>query len=342
MTGALVGFAAWLVLPVMGELGDAQRPAVPLAGGAATWSEVSPEREKKAKALVEQGNQALYDSNLRGAAEYYRQALLSWDHPAIHYNLAMALRELGSLIECHKELELAVQHGAPPLSAQKYERAMSIKAAVEGELARLDLKCDEPGARVTIDGRTDLFVCPKVFGEWMLPGQHVVRMTKGGFSHPTEYNLTIEKGQKANIDLRMYSDDKWIEMRTQWPVWAPWAAVGTGVAAAAAGGIFHWQAWRQFRQYDTAITECAQDEGFTPCPPEQTQGLVGYLDQGNTRQNVALAAYIGGGVLLASGVVSLYLNVPRPFPVNPVAGARIAVAPSLGPGTGGVVLSLAF
>src|SRR5690349_12569407 len=55
---------------------------------------VSPERQEAALKHLQEGNGLLKESLFVAAAKVYRQALTEWDHPGIHYNLALALLNL--------------------------------------------------------------------------------------------------------------------------------------------------------------------------------------------------------------------------------------------------------
>src|SRR4051794_12585964 len=104
-------------------------------------------------------------------------------------------------------------------------------AELEVELARLELSCEEPGAQVTVDGHPGGPQCPGSSVTWMQPGAHAVLIIKAGF-HPTEKKLTLEKGAKPAVPLRLYTDAQWTQLRTPWPQWAPWVVVGAGAAVA--------------------------------------------------------------------------------------------------------------
>src|ERR1700733_7519084 len=47
-----------------------------------------------------------------------RDALKHWDHPAIHYNLALAQMELAQPIEAYDNLTTAIKYGDAPLQSK--------------------------------------------------------------------------------------------------------------------------------------------------------------------------------------------------------------------------------
>lgn len=317
------------------------------AAGKMPWDNVTPAQEQQATALFEQGNRELLEYRFEDAASHYRQALGQWDLPAIHYNLAVALRSLSQLIEAREHLEIAVKYGIRGLpDSHQLDRAMKDLSEVEGELSRLELSCEQPGAKVTIDERKDLFTCPKVYKEWIRPGLHVIRirLDQPGYSHPMEKKPTLAKGEKTALHLKAYPDDEVIQTRTPLPGWLPWSVMGVGLAVAGSGGWLHVQARNSFGAYDQKIADCAagQPQPNQPCAAQTAASFENLRLLGTGYQNAAFGSYVGGGVALVAGVALLYFNAPRPYPVDPETGASVAVLPVLSPGRAGAVLTASF
>ena len=101
------------------------------------------------------------------------------------------------------------------------------------------------------------------------------------------------------------------------------AAGGMGVIGLGVGAVF----------LGTAISEwrTANDECRAGCPAGST-GLQERIDA-NIAGSVSAVALLGGGVLLAGGVV-LWFTAP--------SGARVQVAPSAGAGGGGLTVRGTF
>ena len=88
---------------------DAERP----------WAKgVSDAEQKLALAIFREGNTSLNDGAYVTAAKKYREALAHWDHPAINYNLALALLNLDQPVEVYKALEKAISYGDAPLEKE--------------------------------------------------------------------------------------------------------------------------------------------------------------------------------------------------------------------------------
>ena len=122
---------ALLASPAVAQLGALE------SSGERPWAKGVPQaKQEKAFALFRDGNSALKESLFVKAAQIYREALQSWDHPAIHYNLALALVNLDQPLETHEHLLAALKYGAAPLDSDKYEQALRYRALVEKQLAK--------------------------------------------------------------------------------------------------------------------------------------------------------------------------------------------------------------
>ena len=96
------------------------------------WVVGVPAREQKAATdLFREGNALLKESLFVQASAKYREALSHWNHPGIHYNLALALLNLDQPIEVYKHLEEALKYGPAPLDADKFDHANRYRALIE-------------------------------------------------------------------------------------------------------------------------------------------------------------------------------------------------------------------
>jgi len=119
------------------------------------WAKgISPEEQKAALDLFNEGNNLLRDALFPKAAEKYREALTHWEHPAIYYNLALALVNLDQPVEMYDALDKAMAFGAAPLDADKYDRAKGYKILVEKQLALVEYTIATP-APTTVHGSQD-------------------------------------------------------------------------------------------------------------------------------------------------------------------------------------------
>ncbi len=298
------------------------------------WTKgVSPKERKAADVLFQEGNAFLEESVFVRAVEKYREALKHWDHPAIHYNLALALMTSDEPTEIHAQLTAATRYGPDPLDAEKYQRAIDVKTLLEKQLSWVRISCDEPGATVTLDGRT-VFVAPGHFEAMMHPGVHTVVAIKSGYQYVDNTNRTFTAGERADLRLKLYTDEQILQYRRRWPTWMPWAVMGSGLAVAAGGGLLHLRTSEEYRGYDSGIVQCGG------CFPEP--GLASHRTRGDTLQKAAYGTYALGGAALVGGAVLLYLNRPQSYRVNPATGEELVNVTPLVGDTNGLLATFRF
>jgi hypothetical protein len=334
MSRTTVPLAVTLALLVMGAtpaLAQQQKPPEerPWAQG------VSAEKQKAALELFRAGNILLKESVFVKAIEKYRQALALWDHPAIHYNLALALLNLDQPVEVHEHLVAAMRYGVAPLDTEKMEHARAYKNLIERQLAQLELTCDEPGASVSLDGKV-LFTGPGKYEGRVRPGAHTFVVSKEGHA-PTTLSRTVHADEKTALALKLLSDEDLTRYRRQWSAWKPWAVLGAGAAVALGGGALHMNARKSYDNFDTRIAECG---GCVPAPE-----VTNMRAHGDSLQQLAFGAYAVGGAAVVTGAVLAYINRPQAYRITPDEAQSpqgVSVAPLVGRGEGGILATLRF
>ncbi|WP_395834153.1 PEGA domain-containing protein [Archangium violaceum] len=332
MRKASFGLGLWVTLLSPWALPAAAQSPQPLVGGERPWVQnVSGKDQQAARELFNAANTSLTEGLFVEASEKYLQALRHWDHPAIHYNLALALMKLDRPLEVHEHLLSAMRYGPEPLGTDKFENATRYKELLDTQLVRLSISCDEPGATVTMDGQT-LFVGPGRYQGLVRPGTHSIVAMKEGYV-TADKSQPLLPGAQVNLDLRPYR----LEYQRRWPVWMPWTVMGTGLAAAAGGGLLHLETSKNYRRYDDIVLEQC-DSGCNP----RVNGLSDIRSRGDNLQRAAYGAYALGGAAFVTGVVLAYLNQPQAVPVNPDPGKKtVSVTPLLG-GTNGLLATFQF
>ena len=103
--------------PTTGEKADTSDTLEkPTTAGERPWAVgVSAEQQKTALAKFRQANELLNNGLFARAAESYKAALESWKHPAIHYNLALALMNVDQPIEAYESLQKSIVYGVDSL-----------------------------------------------------------------------------------------------------------------------------------------------------------------------------------------------------------------------------------
>jgi hypothetical protein len=308
---SLIVFA--VVMMSWGLPAAAQQPASMTKEDAGSpWAQgVSVKNQEAARELFLKGNAQLKGSDFKTAVEYYRQSLTLWDHPAIHYNLVLAMALLGfdQPLDMHRHLVSALRYGAAPFDPQKFEYAQGYKRRLEEKLVQLEILCDKPGAMVTMDGQL-LFMGPGRFEGLVPSGTRLIVATQRGYE-PTSVSREFKPGEKLRISLKLLSENDVIRHQSPWPMWQPWAVVGSGIALLAGGGLLHGQVREDYRAFDAGILKC----GNQGCIPDSQ--LDGFRSRGDSLQRVAVGSYAGGGAAVLTGAVLLYLNRPQPQRIIP-------------------------
>lgn len=301
------------------------------------WSKgVSQERQAAAAALFKEGNTYYERALFAKASELYLKALAQWDHPAIHYNLALALRDTGLKLELRDHLEAAMRYGDAPLEPKLLEHARNLRASTEAQLVRVEVSCEVPAASVTMDGRL-LFTAPGHHEGWVLPGTHVFVAALEGYP-PNERVRNPGAGEKIALNISaLYDDGELTRYRRIWEPWKSWAVMGAGAAVAAGGGWLHLKGRADLHSFDARASEC----GLKGCAP--SQGLDDLRKRGERFQKVAMGTYAVGGALLFTGAVLAYINQAEPYRLTPDEHEReTRVALQLGSGRRELLVSFRF
>lgn len=305
------------------------------ASGDRPWAAgVSPEDQAAAFKVFAEGNALLRDSLFVAAAAKYREALAHWEHPAIHYNLALALLNLDQPLEVYEALEKAMRFGPEPLDTDKFDRARSYRQIVERQLARVVVLCDETEARVTMDGK-ELFVGPGRYEGLARVGEHSFIATKPGYIPANETHVLLAAEVKE-IRIDLYTPEEVTVRKRRWSEWKPWAVVGAGVAAGLVGGGLHLLSEKNFNDFD-AMVERDCKNGCPNLPTDQ-------VDRARLQRNVAIASYATGGAVLATGFVLVYLNRIKLERIDVTAASerQISLIPMISPGAAGVTTRFRF
>ncbi len=307
------------------------------------WAKgVSPEEQRKALALFNVANGMLRDALFPKAAEKYREALTHWDHPAISYNLALALVNLDQPVEMHAALEKSLVHGAAPLGDDKFARAKDFKLLVEKQLVKVEYTVVEPGAVLILDGK-EVLQGPGTFAALLRAGEHSIAARAEGYS-PTQLNLKLGGGETSRLELKLFTDAELTREKRKMPSWIPYSVLGAGVVLGGVGALLHTSAKGGFSDYDQAIEDCANADPTHGCsdPDPATFAL---KSDAESKQTLAAAMYTVGGLTVAAGVVLVVLNRPKTFRIDPLekqGGEGISITPVFGRDLAGVAAAGRF
>jgi hypothetical protein len=342
ISGALAAFAVALCsgpVPVALAQPTAERTAgsaSDLAGSNGAdrpWADgVSPAAQAAAKKLFEQGNDHLSDSLFSKAIESYRAALERWDHPAIQFNLALALENLDRPLAQREALKRATEYGVDPLDEAKYASAQQKLERLETkQLARLEVTCDVSGAAIIV-GSQRVATCPKTYSVYVEPAEYTIIATKPGYVKATE-TRRLFAGQHEVVELKLYTEADLTGYRRRWHPRTPWIWVGSGLAAGAIGGTLLWRATANLSAFDQAIADCGG------CEPDAEMSAL--RDRGNLYSTLSIITLGVGAATAATGLVMVIMNRPKSYRLD-VEGQTSAqsnaltIVPIIGDGTIGV------
>jgi hypothetical protein len=307
------------------------------------WSRgVTPAQQETARKHFEEGNSYLKDSLFKLAAEKYRLALQDWNHPGIHFNLALALLNLDQPVAVHEHLNKALAYGAAPIDEEKVERAKSYLVLIEQQIAHVSVRSNEPGAVVRMDGQV-LFTAPGKFEGWVRAGEHVWSASKPGFEI-TQKTRVLKAKERAEINLSVYTEEELTTSQRRWSAWVPTVPIVAGTLLLGGGVAALLVSRSKMDEFEEGLaSRCGLSSAQRSCPP--TAELNDVKDQAATYQFLSTAGFIGGGVTLATGIVLFSLNRRTNYVLTPEeleqerAAARqsAVVVPVLAPGTLGIV-----
>jgi hypothetical protein len=306
------------------------------------YRSVSADNERSANVRFREANENFNDSFFKKAAEKYREALTFWDHPAIHYNLALALINLDQPIEVYEELNKALQYGSDPLGKDKYDRAKENLRLVEGQLADIEVACNQPGAKISVDNK-QVFVAPGKYAAKVRVGKHTFFGDKEGYNARAETPF-VGPGEKFRIELKVYTDPELTRHRRRWPTkaWLPYTVLGVGAVAGITGGLLQMSAQTSYDTFSARVKECQDRQPDGVGCPITEPGIQSERDSGDTKQLMGYIGYGVAGTALATGVVLTWLNRRTPYRITPEQLERdqgkVSVAPIVSPGSVGAMV----
>jgi tetratricopeptide (TPR) repeat protein len=304
--------------------------SVAYADDAKPWVNVGEAEQKQAFDLYAEGNALFEHDRYKEALEKYDLALKIWDHPAIRYNAAVCLINLDRWLDAYDYLTAAMRFGEEPLGHDLWRQAQMNMKAVEGKVAELDVKCDEPGATVSLDGEV-LFTAPSSAHRRVLTDKtHQIIAQKKDYQTETRA-IRLEPGKPTTLVLELHPLPQHRALVRRWSKWKPWAVTGAGAAVALVGGGFALAARGHYSDYDKQVDAnfSGHTDPNTP-PPLPDQNL---LHAGDRDANIAYSALAVGGAIAVTGFVMVLLNQPHLAPM---------VTPVIGKESAGAVISLSW
>jgi tetratricopeptide (TPR) repeat protein len=308
------------------------------------WAAGVPTTEQQAAlALFHDGNVELNDGLFAKAVEKYQQALAHWDHPAVHYNLALAQMNLDKPIEAYDNFEAALKFGEAPLqSKDKFDSAKNYLVILSHVIGEIEVTCNKTGAKVAIDGK-EVFTAPGTYKGKVKVGKHQIVATLEG--HPTRVEATdIQPGAPFKIELHLYTVAELTRYRRKWDAtWTPYVVMGGGVAVGVLGGVFELLASNKYSDYDKTIASCNQMNAGCA----NSQSLKNERTTGDDYKAAGFALYGVGAAAVVAGAVLWWINRPEAYQIRAEdlpepEGPQVRVTPVVSPTFAGAALSGRF
>lgn len=298
----------------------------------AGYKNVSRADEDCALAAFHQGNDLLNNGLFPQSVARYREALRCWDHPGVHYNLALALINLDQPIEVYEQLNEAIKYGADPLGQDKFDHANEYLKLVAGQLADVEVSCDKQGAKVAVDGK-EAFVAPGSYKAKVRVGKHTFYGEKEGYNARVTAPF-IGPGETFRIELKLYTAEELTRYHRRWDrTWMPYTVIGAGALVGIIGGVFELSASSSYKDFDTAVAKC----NTTAMGCATTPALLDMRNSGDTKRTIGYVGYGIAGAAIVTGTVLAILNRRQPYQIRPEeldeekAAHPVAVAPIVSP-----------
>lgn len=325
-TGRGLCVFALIVLASPSARGDTKPPPSP---DATPWSNgITAEQKTTAQALLGEGNDLFVQNRFREALAKYEEAVASWDHPAIRFNMVRTLIALDRPLDASRSLERALAFGQGPLEDSMYTEALNYQRLLAGQIAEYEVSCKQPGVTVKVNGES-LLDCPGAKARQTLPGNHVVVAAKAGFVTQTQ-DVVMLPGKKQPIVIELISVEKATVYKARWKTWKPWAVVGGGAVLVGLGALLNLQANNDLDQLAAAVNAGCDDVPGTCTADEYREIQYEQIEsRASTKNGIAIGMMATGGAVVIGGIVAVIMNRPRPYVAE-------TIVPTVMPGGGGV------
>lgn len=265
---------------------------------------VSQEQQDQALQLFQDGNKLLELAVFGPAVAKYRIAIEIWDHPAIHYNMALAHNSLGSHAEAYHGLEQALRYNGQGLRPDERRQARKMIDQLRGKVGQVQVVCEQSDVAVTFDGES-LVTCPGTVTRWALIGERQIVASKPNHVQVNRA-VTIASGKRTTVEIRLIANDQAMVSERHWPFEIPVAITATGVALGVGGLALHVSARGNYDEYTRRLRiQCAGGCEEMPADVDEL------YSRARRRQVAAFSAYALAGIAMLGGLTMIYYNRER-------------------------------
>jgi len=285
---------------------------------------VTQAQRDKANAAFAEANQLFAQQAHQPALEKYEEAIETWDHPLIRFNMAVTLIRLDRILEAAESIDAALRFGSAPFTEEHYQQALDYQRLVNGRVGTVEASCDQAGVQVLFDGQP-WFSCPGTKQRRVLAGEHLVVGEKPEFAADTR-RLVVAGGSAATAKLELRSFDSVVKYEYPTDRWIPWAVTATGLAVVLGGVGFRFAGQNQMDKFESDFamacpTGCQDDLSDQPL-------LRDARESAELKGTIAVTMMIAGGAITAGGGLLTVLNAPGPvlppMEVSPTNGGMQA------------------
>jgi hypothetical protein len=292
----------------------------------------SAKEKAEARTLAADAKKAMKDKRWSDAVTALKKADKLDPSPALELDLAQALASSGKLLEAVKVL------GPLAEGSDNSQQAKKTREAAKKALA--EVKARVPSVKVAINGPpagkasvlVDGLEARGADAIEVDPGSHTIGATAEGFE-PAEKEMNFNEGVRAEVELTLKAKAPPPVAEKKTGSRVPGAVLtAIGGAGLVVGGVFGGLA---FKATSDAKAQCNGNQ----CP----QSAADDISRSKLYGNVSTAAFIAGGAIAATGIVLLIVAPGGGSSSDEKPKEQSArVAPWMGPGGAGVVVSGAF
>ncbi|WP_428263648.1 PEGA domain-containing protein [Haliangium sp.] len=269
------------------------------------------------------------------AAEAYQRAIERWPHPKFLLYRSHALSKQGEPLAAHQLLQQVLSADPRALAPSEHDLARSIERdLLARELAAITVRCDEPGAEVTVNGQP-WFTGPGTHRSVVRAGAYVVAVDKPGYVTVTR-SVTLRRGEWSLIEPRLVPERDAVLTHRRWHAWLPWIITATGVVATGAGaGLYT----LSNQHLDTIQRRVADACEAGDCGSVAEQSL---YRRAQIERTAGIATLAAGGATLTAALVMHYLNRTIHSPNQDAGSSELEMRPLIAPDGAGMSLRLRF
>ena len=276
-----------------------------LTEGDRPWQRgVSSEHRAAAEREFLAGNRLFERSEYAAAAARYRQAIATWAHPSIQFNLAVCLFYLDRPVEAYDTLQASLRFGRDGLR-DHFDEANNYLRLLRDRISTLEVELPA-GARVPLDGEPLVAIDGKVVRRRLSPGRHALVARKPRFETWSK-DLVLPPGEVTREVIVLRAPRTKTVRR--WSAVMPWWVAGAGMVAAGAGAAALMVGNADQRAVTAAVAQrCPPPAG---CPDGLPKGLSSEEARARLTQRLGVSLMATGAAVVVTGVVLLVLNQPR-------------------------------